>query len=182
MFFSLEFVAVTCCCHDYCNVCHCISIESIETIRSFNIDIDSIDYFLFTILCLCKILIGKNFVFFVLWPRCLDNSTILVKSNEYIDRFQSTCLLAMVRFIRQFANCITFIFVSNVWIICRFLSKIFVHIDSNFRMLFVVFSELSESTSHAINDIIDLSVTLVGFIYFLVCHKIKCRYRRIRFV
>jgi len=37
-----------------------------------------------------------------------------------------------------------------------------------FRMLFVVFSELSDSTSHAINDIIDLSVTLVGFIYFTV--------------
>jgi len=35
-------------------------------------------------------------------------------------------------------------------------------------MLFVVFSELSDSTSHAINDIIDLSVTLVGFIYFTV--------------
>ncbi|CAF1189902.1 unnamed protein product [Adineta steineri] len=34
-------------------------------------------------------------------------------------------------------------------------------------MLFVVFSELSESTSHAINDIIDLSVTLVGLIYFI---------------
>ena len=36
------------------------------------------------------------------------------------------------------------------------------------RMLFVVFSELSDSTSHAINDIIDLSVTLVGLIYFIV--------------
>ena len=36
------------------------------------------------------------------------------------------------------------------------------------RMLFVVFSELSDSTSHAMNDIIDLSVTLVGFIYFIV--------------
>jgi hypothetical protein len=35
-------------------------------------------------------------------------------------------------------------------------------------MLFVVFSELSDSTSHAINDIIDLSVSLVGFIYFTV--------------
>lgn len=36
------------------------------------------------------------------------------------------------------------------------------------RMLFVVFSELSDSTSHAMNDIIDLSVSLVGFIYFVV--------------
>ncbi|CAF0848444.1 unnamed protein product [Adineta ricciae] len=35
-------------------------------------------------------------------------------------------------------------------------------------MLFVVYTELSDSTSHAINDIIDLSVTLVGFIYFIV--------------
>ncbi|CAF1054884.1 unnamed protein product [Rotaria sordida] len=34
-------------------------------------------------------------------------------------------------------------------------------------MLFVVFSELSDSTSHAMNDIIDLSVILVGFIYFI---------------
>lgn len=146
-----------------------------------SISIQSIIFYL--LFCVyVRFWLGKISFFFVLWPIYLDNSTILVKSNEYIDRFQSTCLLAMVRFIRQFANCITFIFVSNVWIICRFLSKIFVHIDSNFRMLFVVFSELSESTSHAINDIIDLSVTLVGFIYFLVCHKIKCRYRRIRFV
>jgi hypothetical protein len=35
-------------------------------------------------------------------------------------------------------------------------------------MLFVVFSELSDSTSHAINDIIDLSVALVGLIYLIV--------------
>ncbi|CAF2436696.1 unnamed protein product [Rotaria sp. Silwood2] len=34
-------------------------------------------------------------------------------------------------------------------------------------MLFIVFSELSDSTSHAMNDIIDLSVILVGFIYFI---------------
>ena len=37
-----------------------------------------------------------------------------------------------------------------------------------FRMLFVVYSELSDSTSHAMNSIIDLSVILVGAIYFIV--------------
>ena len=38
-------------------------------------------------------------------------------------------------------------------------------------MLFVVYSELSESTCHAMNNVIDLSVTLVGFIYFIVRWK-----------
>ncbi|CAF3243772.1 unnamed protein product [Rotaria socialis] len=34
-------------------------------------------------------------------------------------------------------------------------------------MLFVVFSELSDATSHAMNDVIDLSVTIVGLMYFI---------------
>ncbi|CAF1231540.1 unnamed protein product [Rotaria magnacalcarata] len=34
-------------------------------------------------------------------------------------------------------------------------------------MLFVVFSELSDATSHAMNDIIDLSVAIVGLMYFI---------------
>ncbi len=42
----------------------------------------------------------------------------------------------------------------------------------SFRMLFVVYSELSDSTSHAMNSIIDLSVILVGFIYFIVRYLI----------